>query len=188
MGSIRSWPEADGRLLEHALYEAVANPIEYELPASAFRTHSTEIIETDQGVVTVPRDDEDTEDVAVDTAPPASTHTEIQALLARDRPRHRIPGLYRLKDTGAKCGIVSPSGTCLALLPISLSRSQRVGSVSSVTSTSCGSTRTRSERHGRLSGPLRSSLALSRMTDLLALQPNLSMPMFLSAPNRGERR
>jgi hypothetical protein len=44
MGSSRGWPDSDGRLIEDALRRAHENPVEHELPSSAFRSHGSEVV------------------------------------------------------------------------------------------------------------------------------------------------
>lgn len=183
MGSPRSWPDADGVLVERALEEARQNPVENELPATAFKSHSAEIVDTDEGVVTVPADEDEVGEE--DPVSSATSHTEMQALLARignalgyavyiaqgDRGRvwDGVP-LGEMPGTTSELSLPFPDAALRVIRHIDV-----LWLDTDMISAAWEVERTTSIYSGLL-----------RMTDLLALQPNLAMPMFLVAP--GSRR
>lgn len=181
LAPLRSWPEADGKLIEQALRQAKENPIEHELPSTAFKAHASEVVETDSGLVTVPTDDEDDEDEHQATPAPATAHTEMQALLAKvghamgfqvyiaqgDRSRTwNGVALGEMPGTTTELSLPFPDAALrvikhIDVLWLDADMIRAAWEVERTTSIFSG---------------------LLRMTDLLALQPNLSMPMFLVAP------
>jgi hypothetical protein len=182
MGSPRGWPEADGKLIEDTLVAARDHPVELELPSSAFRSPTSEVVETESGVVTVPSDSDDDDPAdgpATDRA--ATAHTEMQALLAGlghamgfqvyiaqgDRSREwNGQALGDMPGTTSELNLPFPDAALrvirhIDVLWLDADMIRAAWEVERTTSIFSG---------------------LLRMTDLLALQPNLSMPMFLVAP------
>src|SRR6266568_1369147 len=75
-GSPSRWTEADGDLVTEAIKQALIKPLFTELPKRAY-TKST-VVETDDGVITVPRDDEELDEESLATG---TEHTHMQYLL-----------------------------------------------------------------------------------------------------------
>jgi hypothetical protein len=181
MGSPRGWPDNDGRLIEDALRHAQVNPVEHELPSSAFRPHGSEVVETDDGVVTVPSDDEDDATAAAEPPAPATSHTEMQWLLAKIGHAMGFQVFIAQGDrsrswNGQALGDMAGTTTDLSLpFPDPALRVIRHIDVLWLDADMIRAAWEVERTTSIFSG-------LLRMTDLLALQPNLSMPMFLVAP------
>ena len=182
MGSPRGWPEADGELIEDALHGAQVNPVENPLPASAFRSHSSEVVETDTGVVTVPADDDGDDTTApADPVANGTSHTEMQSLLTTLGHAMGFQVFIAQGDrsrvwNGVALGDMPGTTTELSLpFPDAALRVIRHIDVLWLDSDMIRGAWEVERTTSIFSG-------LLRMTDLLALQPNLSMPMFLLAP------
>jgi hypothetical protein len=186
LGSPQSWPEDDAKVVVRGIEEALANPVHRDLPASAKKSKPKTVVLGDLGEVAVP--DEDDEDVPAtgDESPAeASEHTEIQARLIRlgramghgvfvaRNDRHREWQGTRLGDLP---GVVDELPTqfndatnkVVSLIDVLWLDDNAVAAAFEVEkSTSIYS-------------------GLLRMSDLLVMQPNLDIPIFLVAPE--ERR
>jgi hypothetical protein len=184
-GSPSKWAAEDGEFVTAAVAAAEANPIARELPRSAHR-RTAEVLDTDEGIITLPLDDEADDEVAdASGRPTESEHTRIQLLLARmgsamgydvyvpmaDRRRTwqgkaigDVPGMLdelRIPLVGQAIRIIRE----IDVLWIDRDAVQAAFEVEKTTSIYSG---------------------LLRMTDLMALQPNLDIQCFLVAPD--ERR
>lgn len=185
LGSPQAWPDFDAQIVVAAIRDAEANPVSRPLPRIPKR--QAVVVDTDLGKVALPTNDEEDEDTSPPEAPAvaASEHTEMQAILARmghamghqvfvarnDRGRE-IDGV-RLGDMP---GVVdrlptqfnAPTNTIIELIDVLWLNDNAVAAAFEIEkSTSIYS-------------------GLLRMSDLLVMQPNLDLPIFLVAPE--ERR
>jgi hypothetical protein len=180
LGSPTRWSDIDGELVVQALEEARRNPVERELPSGAYS--SPTVVETEQGIVTLPAEEDSAEEAAAETG---TEHSHMQHILARlgaamgyevfvppsDRKR-----LWNGKELGSLPGVIEDLNLPLVHQAMRIIRNidvlwldrfavQAAFEVERTTSIYSG---------------------ILRMTDLLALQPNLYIQCFLVAPD--ERR
>jgi hypothetical protein len=180
LGSPARWSDIDGELVVQALEEARRNPVERELPSGAYSNPT--VVETEQGVVTVPAEEDSAEEVAAETG---TEHSHMQHILARlgaamgydvfippsDRKR-----VWNSKELGALAGVIEELNLPLVHQAMRIIRNIDVLWLDrDAVQAAFEVERTTSIYSGIL-----------RMTDLLALQPNLYIRCFLVAPD--ERR
>jgi hypothetical protein len=180
LGSPARWSDIDGELVVQSLEEAKRNPIERELPSGAYS--SPTIVETEQGVVTIPAEEDSAEETTTETG---TEHSHMQHILARlgaamdydvfvppsDRKR-----IWNGRELGSLPGVIEELNLPLVHQAMRIIRNidvlwldrhavQAAFEVERTTSIYSG---------------------ILRMTDLLALQPNIYIRCFLVAPD--ERR
>lgn len=194
LGSPQSWSDEDGELVVEAVRDAIANPIVRPVPKSALRRRKPAAVDsgTELGPVTLPVPDADEEHDAelvvadsTTTATPEdhheTEHTEIQALLVRlgNAMGHRVfvargdqNRTWKGKALVAMKGVTDSLPThfnaatnkiveqidVLWLDDNSIAAAFEVERTTSIYS------------------------GLLRMSDLLVMQPNLDIPIFLVAP------
>jgi hypothetical protein len=178
-GSPVRWKSADGEAVIRALEEAKAHPVERPLGRLArSRAKAVTQHESDDGVVIVP---EDEPEVVKETERAATAHTEIQYLLARlgadmgfdvhvasnDQSRvwkgHRLGDMPRRRQRLPQQfdPVTNRTIELIDLLWLDGNAIVAAFEIESTTSIYSG---------------------LLRMSDLLARQPNISVPLFLVAP------
>ena len=181
-GSPARWTGDDGMAVVRAIQDAVAKPVIREVPKAALGTVT--IVETDDGVVTVPHDDEETDGVQAEKA---TEHTHMQYLIARigaamgydvfvpasDRGRvwdgHELGSLPRVLDQ-LRLPLVPHAMRIIQNIDVLWLDRDAIQAAFEVE-------RTTSIYSGIL-----------RMTDLLALQPNLDISCFLVTPDERRER
>jgi len=182
-GSLSKWKAADAEIVIEALQEAQRNPIERPVnPARLARRPRA--LKAKVGSVTVPERDESAEDTTLPTREPTA-HTEIQWLLLKlgndmgldvwvarnDRGRevqgHRFADLPHIR---AELPLQFDEATnhTIELIDVLWLRGNAIVAAFEIESTTL-----------IYSG-------LLRMADLIAMQPNLNIPLYLVAPD--ERR
>lgn len=188
MGSPSKWPDpANGQVVIEAIQDALAHPVERELPRSALRRRPRTVESPTLGTVAVPDADDDLDNGDLLEAAPASDHTEIQALLAglgramghdifiarndrgreyRGRPLAELPGVVDRLPTHFN----DATDKVVELIDVLWLDDNAVAAAFEV------------ERSTVIYS------GLLRMSDLLVMQPNLDIPIFLVAPeDRRER-
>jgi hypothetical protein len=183
-GSPVRWKTPDGEAVVRALREAEANPVVRPLGRLATRrARPTERNETTDGTVVVPEDDEGK--TPEETGPAATTHTEIQYLLLKlgadmgfdvhvaSNDQGREWKGQRLGDMPRRRAILPKqfdpvTNRTIELIDVLWLDGNSIEAAFEIESTT-----------SIYSGIL-------RMSDLLAQQPNISVPLFLVAPD--ERR
>jgi predicted RNA-binding protein len=182
-GSPARWSTKDGEIILAALQEAAANPVERPVnPAKLARRPRG--LETKIGPVTVP-EAEEPESVQPPTSTEPSDHTEIQYLLLKlgsemgfsvwvarnDRSRlyngKKLSELFKFKES-LPLQFDEATTRTIELIDVLWLRGNAIVSAFEVESTTL-----------IYSG-------LLRMSDLIAMQPNLSIPLYIVAPD--ERR
>jgi hypothetical protein len=172
------WSDEDGNLVIDALRDAAEHPVKRKLPKSAFRK-PPQVIETEHGPITVPDDDEDLEQI---TTGAGSEHSHMQWLLVKmgaamgydvfvatgDRSREwegeRLGDLPHVIDE-LRIPLLPEAKRIIERIDVLWLDRDAVQAAFEVERTT-----------SIFSGIL-------RMTDLLALQPNLDIPIFLVAPD-----
>jgi hypothetical protein len=201
-GSPLRWSEADGKAVVEAIEQALSNPVIRPVDQKKLARRPIALA-TDIGPVTIPesRDSLDDEGIITDAEaaeaaeagltispdPAASEHTEIQALLLKLGAAMKLDVWVAYNDRGRSFQGV-PLGAMPRMrdkLPTSFaSHAQRIVSLIDVL---------------WLDGPaivaafeVESTTSiysgLLRMADLLALQPNVSIPLFIVAPDERRER
>jgi hypothetical protein len=191
MGSPAKWNERDAKVVMEAIQAAIASPVTRPVPKSALRRRPKTIETPDLGVVAVPGEDEATEalDAAApeEAAPVASEHVEVQVLLARmgralgyrifiarnDRGRE-----WQGKRLGDFPGVVDKlpnqfneaTNKVVELIDVLWLDENAIAAAFEV------------ERSTSIYS------GLLRMSDLLVMQPNLDIPIFLVAPDDAATR
>lgn len=188
MGSPSKWSDpANGQVVVEAIQDALANPVERPLPRSALRKRPKTVESPTLGTVAVPDADDELDDMDVPEVAPASDHTEIQALLAvlgramghdifiarndrgreyRGRPLSDLPGVVDRLPTHFN----DATDKVVELIDVLWLDDNAVAAAFEV------------ERSTVIYS------GLLRMSDLLVMQPNLDIPIFLVAPeDRRER-
>lgn len=187
MGSPQRWLDEDGDFVTAAVASAESAPVSRALPRSAQRG-TAEVLETESGLITLPLDDDEdaSEEGGEESQRPAeSEHTRIQLLLARmgsamgydvyvpmsDRRRtwqgEAVGDVPNMLDS-LRIPLVDQAVRIIReidVLWIERDAVQAAFEVEKTTSIYSG---------------------LLRMTDLLAMQPNLDIQCFIVAPD--ERR
>lgn len=185
MGSPAQWSDEDGKVVEQAMHMAIADPVKRPIPKSALRRRPKTVETPDLGPVAVPSEDDSAENEEIEeaTTPDSqpSEHTEVQALLARmgralghrifiarnDRGRE-----WKGKTLGELPGVVDylptqfneATNKVVELIDVLWLDDNAIAAAFEVEkSTSIYS-------------------GLLRMSDLLVMQPNLDIPIFLVAP------
>lgn len=180
--SLRQWSQNDGATVEAAISEAVQNPIHRELPRAATRTTRTTAVETESGPVTIPDDDPNgagESDGSSDDE--GSEHTRAQMILARLGVSMGydvyVPAADRSKTyRGEQLGdIPMIEDLRLPLIPAAM-RIIKYIDVLWIDRDAVQAAFEVEKSTSIFSGIL-------RMTDLLALQPNLQIQCFLVAPD-----
>jgi hypothetical protein len=186
-GSPTKWRAKDGEVIVEALQKAQANPVFDPPPPARLRT-PPKVVQTDKGEFTVPSDADDLEPEDEQAPVPAkvpTSHTEIQWLLLKlgsdmgldvwvarnDRSRefnsHLFAELPRLRaDLPQQFDEVT--NRTIELIDVLWLRKTAIVAAFEIESTT-----------SIYSG-------LLRMSDLLSMQPNLNIPLYLVAPD--ERR
>jgi len=185
MGSPARWSDEDGKVVEEAIRAAIVNPVERPIPKSALRRRPKTVETPDLGTVAVPSEEDNAENEETEFAPTAdsqaSEHTEIQALLVRmgralghrnfiarnDRGREwngktlgELPGVVDVLPTQFN----EATNKVVELIDVLWLDDNAIAAAFEVEkSTSIYS-------------------GLLRMSDLLVMQPNLDIPIFLVAP------
>jgi hypothetical protein len=185
MGSPARWSDEDGKVVEEAIRAAIVNPVERPIPKSALRRRPKTVETPDLGTVAVPSEEDNAENEETEFAPSAdsqaSEHTEIQALLVRmgralghrifiarnDRGREwngktlgELPGVVDVLPTQFN----EATNKVVELIDVLWLDDNAIAAAFEVEkSTSIYS-------------------GLLRMSDLLVMQPNLDIPIFLVAP------
>lgn len=191
MGSPAKWAEADALIVMEAIDNAAANPVSRPVPASALRRRPRTVESPELGTVAIPdQSDEVDEDLtateSVDAQP--TEHTEIQALLAKIG-RAMGHDIFIARNDRSR---LLRSGKTLAELPGVVDRlpthfndaTDKVVELIDVLWLDDNAVAAAFEVE-------RSTVIYSgllRMSDLLVMQPNLDIPIFLVAPeDRRER-
>jgi len=183
-GSPRKWRVPDGEAVVQALQDAKANPVERPLGRLGRSTRKAEPSQEDaDGVVIVPEEDEP--EIAVEADSAHSAHTEMQYLLVKlgsdmgfdvhvarnDQSRlwngHRLGDLPRRREHLPQQFDPVTNRTIELIDVLWLDGNAIVAAFEIESTTSIYS-------------------GLLRMSDLLSMQPNISVPLFLMAPE--ERR
>ena len=185
-GSPNRWKAVDGEAIVRVLQDAEANPVERPLGRLGKRHHATVAAaqpESAHGLVIVPEDDEP--EVAEEAESSGSTHTEIQFLLAKlgadmgfdvhiaRNDQSRVWNGQRLGDMPRRRQQLPQqfdpvTNQTIELIDVLWLEGNAIIAAFEIESTT-----------SIYSG-------LLRMSDLLARQPNISVPLFLVAPE--ERR
>jgi hypothetical protein len=179
-GSPRKWRAADGEAVIRALRDAKANPVERPLGRLGKSTYkAVSQHESGDSLVAVPEDDEP--ETIEETSTAGSVHTEIQYLLARlgadmgfdihvarnDQSRvwkgHRLGDMPRRREQLPQQFDPVTNRTIELIDVLWLEGNAIVAAFEIESTTSIYS-------------------GLLRMSDLLARQPNISVPLFLVAP------
>jgi hypothetical protein len=179
-GSPNKWKIADGEAIVRALEDAKANPVERPLGRLVRSYRKAALLESHDDAVVIPDDDE-----AQETEVAANAHTEIQYLLAKlgadmgfdihiarnDQGRlyrgHRLGDMPRRRDHLPQTFDPATNRT-IELIDMLWLDGNAIAAAFEIESTTT-----------IYSG-------LLRMSDLLAQQPNISVPLFIVAPE--ERR
>jgi predicted RNA-binding protein len=182
-GSPTRWSDSDGEAVAAAVLDAQSHPVIRPVDPRKLAKKPA-VVEAEIGSVTVPSDDEAPEAV-VGTVPEASAHTEIQWRLLKlgsemgldvwvarnDRSREyegrRFSEIPRLRQTLPNQFDEATNRTVELIDVLWLKGNAFVAAFEIESTTSIYS-------------------GLLRMADLLAMQPNLSIPLYLVAPD--ERR
>jgi predicted RNA-binding protein len=180
LGSPARWSDADGELVVQAVKDASDHPVEHELPKSAYATPA--VVETEQGVVTVPEDEETAEEAPAKTG---TEHTHMQYVLARlgAAMGYNVfipPGDRKHVWNGQELGQL-PRVVEELDLPL-VDRAMRI--IKNIDVLWLDREAVQAAFEVEKTTSIYSGLL--RMTDLLALQPNLYIKCFLVAPD--ERR
>jgi hypothetical protein len=184
LGSPQSWPAHDAQIVVEAIREAEANPVAKPLPKGA--KVAAQVVEAPKiGLVAVPTADEEDEGLEAQESPQPSEHTEIQARLIElghamgysvfvaKNDRNRDWNGTKLCDlpgvTNTLPNTFNPATIkVIELIDVLwLSDNAIAGAFEVEKSTSIYS-------------------GLLRMADLIVMQPNIDIPIFLVAPD--ERR
>jgi hypothetical protein len=179
-GSPNKWKTADGDAIVRALEDAKANPINRPLGRLARSYQKADMAESHNDAVVIPEDEETPE-----TEVSVSAHTEIQYLLAKlgadmgfdihiarnDQNRiykgHRLGGMQRRREHLPQKFDPATNRT-IELIDVLWLEGNAIAAAFEIESTTL-----------IYSG-------LLRMSDLLVQQPNISVPLFIVAPE--ERR
>jgi hypothetical protein len=178
-------PEEVGNELIELLQTWSASPVERKLTATQTQYRAGERASTPAGIVSIPSDDEGEDDTPADTTSTSkvSEHTRAQqALLNLGRVLGYTP--WVTPDDQSK--VVDDAGTCLADLP----------SVTTALPEQFNDATNRTIRHIDVMWLQRSRIeaafevenstsiysGILRMADLLALQPNIDIPLYLVVP------
>lgn len=185
MGSPAQWSDADGKIVVRAIEEALANPIVRPIPKSALRKRPKTVETATLGTVAIPEPDDELDEDEQPYPAPATEHTEIQALLARmgkamghdvfiarndrskdwqGKPLSSLPGVVDHLPTHFN----DATDRVVELIDVLWLDDNAVAAAFEVEKSTV-----------IYSG-------LLRMSDLLVMQPNLDIPIFLVAP--AERR
>lgn len=178
-GSPTKWPDSDGRLLVSLLTEARDAPILRPIDKRKL-AHRPATLKASIGSVTIPDEDVDIDATRLDTAPTA--HTEIQATLLRlgaemgfevwvarnDRSRtvsgKQLGTMDRMLST-LPIQFDEATKRTIELIDVLWLRGKAIVAAFEVESTT-----------SVYSG-------LLRMSDLVSMQPNISIPLYLVAPD-----
>ncbi|GAA6524372.1 hypothetical protein [Intrasporangium sp. DVR] len=180
MGSPAAWADADGKVVAEAVRAAIDHPVSRPIPKRALRKRVRTAEAPELGTVALPEAEDETEELPPGSAP-ASEHTEIQGLLARmgrlmghkvfiarnDRSRE-----WRGQPLASLPGVVDTLPTqfndatnkVIELIDVLWLDDNAVAAAFEV------------ERSTVIYS------GLLRMSDLLVMQPNLDIPIFLVAP------
>lgn len=176
-GSPVRWTDTDGELVIRAVEDAIAKPVVREVPKAALT--SVTVVETDDGVVTVPKEDEDADEVQAETA---TEHTHMQYLLARMGAAMGYDVFIPASDRGRVW-----RGQELAAVPRGVERlrlplvSQAMRIIQNIDVLWLDRDAVQAAFEVERTTSIYSGIL--RMTDLLALQPNLDISCFLVAPD-----
>lgn len=185
MGSPAQWADVDAKVVVEAINQAMQHPVSRPIPKAALRKRPRTVESPELGIVSIPEVEEEADEHI--EAAPASEHTEIQALLARmgramghdvfiarnDRGR-----IWQGKSLAELPGVVDKLPThfneatdkVVELIDVLWLDDNAVAAAFEV------------ERSTVIYS------GLLRMSDLLVMQPNLDIPIFLVAPeDRRER-
>ena len=185
MGSPAQWADVDGKVVVEAIHHAIDHPVSRPIPKTALRKRPRTVESPELGTVAIPEAEDET-DESVEAAP-ASEHTEIQALLARmgramgrdvfvarndrghdwhGRPLGELPGVVDRLPTHFN----DATDKVVELIDVLWLDDNAIAAAFEV------------ERSTVIYS------GLLRMSDLLVMQPNLDIPIFLVAPeDRRER-
>jgi hypothetical protein len=185
MGSPAQWADADGKVVVEAIHNAIERPVSRPIPKSALRKRPRTVESPELGTVALPEAEDETDEPV--EAAPASEHTEIQALLARmgramghdvfiarndrnrdwhGKPLAELPGVVDRLPTHFN----DATDKVVELIDVLWLDDNAVAAAFEV------------ERSTVIYS------GLLRMSDLLVMQPNLDIPIFLVAPeDRRER-
>jgi len=179
-GSPTRWDAQDGEAVVQALLEAKENPVERPVDKAKLERRPRGF-RTDLGSVTVPEDEEDAEPAAAEPAQPTD-HTEMQALLIRlgadmgfdvwvarnDRNRQfegkRLQEHPCVRDK-LPLQFDEATNRTIELIDVLWLEGNAIAAAFEVESTT-----------SVYSG-------LLRMSDLLSMQPNISVPLYIVAPD-----
>jgi hypothetical protein len=181
MGSPAQWSHADGTVVVRAIEEALANPVARPIPKSAMRKRPKTVETPELGTVAIPEPDDQLDEAEQSERAPASEHTEIQALLTR-MGRAMGHDVFIARNDRSK----DWQGTPLSSLPGVVDRlpthfndaTDRVVELIDVLwlDDNAVAAAFEVERTTAIYS------GLLRMSDLLVMQPNLDIPIFLVAP------
>lgn len=181
MGSPARFPEADALVVTEAIRAAQAAPVSRPLPKAALRQRPRTAESPGLGTVALPEPEDESPDIPTEPESPGSEHTEMQALLARigramghdvfiarnDRGREwhgkRLADLPGVVDT-LPTHFNEATDRVVELIDVLWLDENAIAAAFEVE---------------------RSTLIYSgllRMSDLLVMQPNLDIPIFLVAP------
>lgn len=181
-GSPAKWKASDGEAIVKALQDAEAQPVHRPLKNIKKSEPATAVV-TDDGAVTIPEDDDEALDVAPKDAAPQDTgsvHTEMQYLLLRlgsdmgfdvyvarnDQSKewkgHRLSDVPRRRDALPKQFDLATNKIVELIDVLWLDGNAIVAAFEVESTTSIYS-------------------GLLRMSDLLSMQPNISVPLFIVA-------
>jgi hypothetical protein len=184
MDSPALWQDVDGDIVVKAIQSAIESPVSRPIPRSAMRKRPRTIETPDLGTVAIPEaedDEESGQSLLEKTAPPEREHTEIQALLARmgramghdvfiarndrsqtwqSKPLSELPGVVDTLPTHFN----EATDRVVELIDVLWLDDNAIAAAFEV------------ERSTVIYS------GLLRMSDLLVMQPNLDIPIFLVAP------
>lgn len=180
MGSPEKWSEHDGSLIEQRIQSALSNPVRRPVPLEKISTG--DVVYTPDGVITLPAEDELEQE-----AESSTDHTRLQHLLARMGSSMGydvfVPAADRRKSWKGESIESLPNLVTELKLPL-IPEALRIVREIDVLWLDSGAVvaafeieRTTSVYSGLL-----------RMSDLLALQPNLSIDCFIVAPDEKRDR
>ncbi len=190
MGSPAQWHDADANVVVKAIENALANPVARPIPKSALRKRPRTVETPELGTVAIPDADDDEESLPEEppsAAPHEREHTEIQALLTRmGRAMGHDVFIARNDRSQTWQGkVLSDLPGVVDTLPTHFNdATDRVVELIDVLWLDDNAVAAAFEVE-------RSTVIYSgllRMSDLLVMQPNLDIPIFLVAPeDRRER-
>ena len=190
LGSLNKWSDEDGRAIESAIAQAIQSPQSRPLPRAALR-RAPAAVETESGPVTIPDDSQEAlplePDVDLTSDEIGSEHTWAQIVLARIGaamgydvfvPAADRGKVYDGERLGDQHGLVDQ--LALPLIPAAQRIIQNIDVL--------WLDRDAVQAAFEVEKTTAIYSGILRMTDLLALQPNLEIDCFLVAPDERQQQ